>query len=509
MKKTILITIAALFTVNVWGQEVKLDLLNFNSGATRYIFGPGDTNPLMIRNSPNSLVALYGGTGASDGAIIALRGNLCNGTGNADNGTLGLTSNTSGTHSSAGKIYFTQYDGTNWNRRYDIYKNGDHHWYTGTSVEKMTLLENGNLGIGATQPNEKLHIQSGALQLSHLGSEDNVSILKFAESTIYDEFELKGMFAGSGAKNNSIKFRSYWSDNIFVLRGDGNVGIGTTTPREKLEVKDGSLRISNSTGVAYGSLGKIDFFNSNSSSNTIAARIEGKRDNYSHNDGRLSFYTADVNGNLNEQMTINRFGEVGIGTTTPREKLEVKDGSLRISNSTGVAYGSLGKIDFFNSNSSSNTIAARIEGKRDNYSHNDGRLSFYTADVNGNLNEQMTINRFGEVGIGTTTIPSGYKLAVDGKAIFEEVKVEIINGADFVFEDDYNLRTIEEVAEFIQTEKHLPDVPSAKEMEENGIGVAEMNMKLLQKVEEMTLYMIEMKKENDALKSRVEKLEKK
>mgnify|MGYP000748724498 CR=1 FL=1 len=80
--------------------------------------------------------------------------------------------------------------------------------------------------------------------------------------------------------------------------------------------------------------------------------------------------------------------------------------------------------------------------------------------------------------------------------------------ADFVFEDDYQLRSLEEVESYIAENGHLPDVPSAQHVEENGVTVGEMEATLLQKVEELTLYMIELKKQNDSLQSEIDDLKK-
>lgn len=96
------------------------------------------------------------------------------------------------------------------------------------------------------------------------------------------------------------------------------------------------------------------------------------------------------------------------------------------------------------------------------------------------------------VGIGTTTPDS--KLTVAGNIHAQEVKVTISAGADFVFHDDYNLPKLEEVEQFIKENKHLPEIDSEKEMQENGLFLADMNIKLLQKIEELTLYTIEQQK---------------
>jgi hypothetical protein len=101
----------------------------------------------------------------------------------------------------------------------------------------------------------------------------------------------------------------------------------------------------------------------------------------------------------------------------------------------------------------------------------------------------------GNVGIGTANATS--KLTVAGNIASREVKVTVDAGADFVFEKDYNLPSLDSVDKFIQENKHLPEIASADEMKKDGINLSEMNIKLLQKIEEMTLYMIEMKKENE------------
>lgn len=114
----------------------------------------------------------------------------------------------------------------------------------------------------------------------------------------------------------------------------------------------------------------------------------------------------------------------------------------------------------------------------------------------------------GGVGINTTTIPTGYKLAVGGKVIVEGLDVQLSGSwPDYVFRDDYKLMTLPELENFIDTHGHLPEVPSANELENGVINVAEMDALLLQKVEELTLYLIQLKEENNLLKDRIEKLE--
>ncbi|WP_264537742.1 hypothetical protein [Flavobacterium sp. N1736] len=119
----------------------------------------------------------------------------------------------------------------------------------------------------------------------------------------------------------------------------------------------------------------------------------------------------------------------------------------------------------------------------------------------------MTWNYNGNVGIGTTNPKN--KLDVKGTIHSQEVKVDMENWSDFVFKKEYNLPTLAEVEKHINEKGHLENIPSEEEVLKNGINLGEMNSKLLQKIEELTLYMIEIKKENLEMKKRLEKIENK
>ncbi|UBZ13977.1 hypothetical protein LDL77_19115 [Flagellimonas marinaquae] len=103
-----------------------------------------------------------------------------------------------------------------------------------------------------------------------------------------------------------------------------------------------------------------------------------------------------------------------------------------------------------------------------------------------------TANYSGEVAIGTTAVPSGFKMAVNGKLIAEEVQVQL-NGSwpDYVFLDYYDLLSLGELKEYIRKHGHLPKVPSAEEVRAEGLSLGDMDKLLLEKVEELTLYLIQ------------------
>ena len=111
--------------------------------------------------------------------------------------------------------------------------------------------------------------------------------------------------------------------------------------------------------------------------------------------------------------------------------------------------------------------------------------------------------------IGTTTQATGYSLSVNGKVACTEVLVDnLANWPDYVFAEDYNLMSIEELEKSINENNHLPGVPSAAHIEENGLLLGDMQKKLMEKIEELTLYTIQQNKKVNALLERVESLEK-
>jgi hypothetical protein len=108
----------------------------------------------------------------------------------------------------------------------------------------------------------------------------------------------------------------------------------------------------------------------------------------------------------------------------------------------------------------------------------------------------------GNVLIGKTDQSnSNYLLDVAGPIRANEIDVNT-TGADFVFEKDYQLKSISELEQFINKNKHLPDIPSANEVQKNGVELGKMNTILLQKIEELTLYIIELQKQVEELKSK-------
>lgn len=193
--------------------------------------------------------------------------------------------------------------------------------------------------------------------------------------------------------------------------------------------------------------------------------------------------------NLNAQTwipnttSIYTDGKVGIGTTSPLYKVEWSNG-----NHTGF-------LDF--------TLSGSVIGSR---------VGNFGLCAEGK--EKLTILPSGNIGIGTVN-PS-CKLDVCGTIRANEVNVDLSGGCDFVFKKNYKLMDLKELEIFVQTNQHLPEIAPEKDMVENGVNMKELQMKLLQKMEEMTLYVIEQNKkiesvimQNELLKQEIELLKKK
>lgn len=201
-------------------------------------------------------------------------------------------------------------------------------------------------------------------------------------------------------------------------------------------------------------------------------------------------------------------GRVGIGFATPRGLLHFPTSHT---NRKIVLFESVANDhQFYGLGTSPDVMRFHIPGSTRSF-------RFYRADDAASSTEIFTILGTGSVGIGTTN-PGTYKLAVAGKiASWGEIKVLNPGTAfpDYVFAPAYKLRSLAEVEAFIQQNQHLPEVPSAATVEQEGMGLVEMNTIAIKKIEELTLYLIEQNKrltkleqENAQLQREVETLRK-
>ena len=310
------------------------------------------------------------------------------------------------------------------------------------------------------------------------------------------------------------------------LLPNGNIGIGTTTPYTKLEIlsgeNDGSnppiFRLTSNDINAENNqlLGEIQFYNGDLDGKHISSFIRSLAADAYGRKGQLAFGTTGTySTNAVERMRINENGNVGIGTTNPQYTLDVKGA---INTPTFLLSDNFGDLRM---RRAANNDPVYRRALVPDYDETTG-FSELTINYGGDFNDGVRFNGAkviidGNVGIGTTNPDE--KLTVKGKIHAQEVRVDLtVPGPDYVFEkyytgestskSDYEMPTLEEVEAFIKDNYHLSEMPSAKEMESNGVNLKDMNLKLLQKIEELTLYTIQQQKEIEKIKILEEKLQK-
>lgn len=249
--------------------------------------------------------------------------------------------------------------------------------------------------------------------------------------------------------------------------------------------------------------------------------------NFRYYDSGNDHFQIQVGSSLIPAINLSMDGKVGIGNIVPSHALDI-NGDMFVKNKI---FGNSFTIDLDGGDPlspkriTSEQVGGSASMELQTYSTSSDRLQtrFLLRGRGGNdiefydKDENKFVHFDGDtrsVGIGTANT-FGYDLAVNGTIGAREVNVEFSSAwPDFVFTDQYNLMDLFEVETYIKENNHLPDVPSANEVEENGLNLGEMDSKLLQKIEELTLYMIEIKKEvkslkneNSELKEKVKELE--
>lgn len=226
---------------------------------------------------------------------------------------------------------------------------------------------------------------------------------------------------------------------------------------------------------------------------------------------------------LNGAVTVNSTAKVNSsltvsGTTTMNGSLICKGTDNRFNKWLRVyATDEAGKVNLLISKDNSVTEGMRISssGKNNFADLAISAMNFsFTTDGNAKIMtmKKNNVNMLANLDVtGKITCHNEIEVAEVLKANqikAQDINVELNNAADYVFEENYNLRPLSEVESYVKENKHLPGVPSAAEISENGMSVSQMSNLLLEKVEELTLHMIELEKENKALKAEMEMLKK-
>ncbi len=459
MKKlSVVVLVALLFSLVAYGQTACQDCWIYDDAVTpilytnpnRYVewVGIGKTNPSYTLDV-NGVVAMTGfllPTGAANGYV--------------------LTSNGGG---------YGSWQPPSWAK-------------SGSDIYRTT----GNVGIGMTDPDALLHLgsnTSGANKIRLGKSGAGPHGIDFMNSnntvgmSIYYRTGPQKLYIEEGVSGGKL---------VTFVPYNGNVGIGMTDPESKLHVE------CNSAGPLSPEEKLAAIYGYNTSTDISYANAIGVYGKVRTSNGRAIYgYSTNADGYGGYFVGKGYFsGNVGIGTTNPTGKLEVK-GDLNVSAGSDndadiILTDASGKFGWIAQDDQTNAMwVEHAEGQK--------------LMLSGQYAEDGIVVVKGILGVGTDEPQS--ELAVNGTITAKEVIVTTDGFPDFVFTDNYNLIPLDKLEKHVKVNKSLPGIPTEKEVLEGGVNLGEMQAKLLEKVEELTLYVIELKKENIQLKKQNDNLE--
>jgi len=346
-------------------------------------------------------------------------------------------------------------------------------------------------------------------------SNNNIASIKFLFNNNSD-LEIGQSFGGAAyiktKSNNSIDLGT--RGKIYVVISDGGTSFFNEGIFEKTSLFKGIATFNSVTNfknpINLNTAENNDAYINIKSGSLKDFRLSQDKNSHTYvwngANGNMVFATNNA-----ERMKIMANGKVGIGHTDPQAMLHVKDntGSGKVARfevlSNNVSYGL--DIDAWGNGANIDPIRANdnIYVGRDvglgNFFVQSGNVAI-GADVAKNA--KLSVNGFTYIGPGDPSddLRSNYLFAVNGKIKAQEIDLDYQNWPDYVFEQGYKRLAINKLKGFIEENGHLPNVKSAEEVEKNGIGVAESNKVLMEKVEELTLYIIELQEQIDELREK-------
>lgn len=323
-----------------------------------------------------------------------------------------------------------------------------------------------NVGIGTNTPGAPLHIKKDVEALRIQGITPYISFFDNAGPALkgFIQSYNNDLYLGTPT-NNTTGIMQFYLKNIPIMTilPTGGVGIGTSNPTSPLSFPN-----------ALGN--KISLWNAGPNNDFGIGLNTGVMQLYTAGTDKIAFGWGNTNA-FNETLSIL----TGSGLLSYPNVLGNKISFWRAGPNNDFGIGlNVGVLQFFTAGQDKIAFGW---GNTNNFIE---KISFYTGT--------------GQVGIGTTNV-AGYQLAVNGSIHSKEVVVESA-WADYVFDKKYSLCPLEEVEAFILRNNHLPNIPSSKEIEENGLHLGDVQKKMMEKIEELTLYVIELKKEVETLKKK-------
>ena len=484
-------------------------------------------------SNPDTSAILHLESGSKGFLLPRMKGSSRLGINNPASGLILYQSNSEVTPPSSPGIYYYEKIGSvgSWQRlakASELNPGGTSSWTVIGNDQYSNV--SGNVGIGTSNPNAPLHvIGSGIFKDGNITIDDEFGALYFKTDNINkaymqmrsSNFDLK---LGTIALNSTGKI-IFETQSVprMTMDPNGNLGIGSSVPTEKLHVAGNIFTTGriDADGVleAHGVSALGSFYVSGTS--LMQGAVTGTS-------------SASFSGNLNSNssMTINNTSAELALRSGGDDKgfLQLSGDNLRLgtfsSNAGGKVVIRTGGADHISIDGGGNLVtdahfrsnrggeAIRLDGTNPNIGfYQNGTYYGYISQSGSTLSLGVNNGKLHldgtQVAIGgLVTTATDYKLAVTGKIICEELRVELQDDwPDYVFAPDYKLKPLSEVKKQIEEHHHLSNIPSADQVAKEGIQVGEMQRKLLEKIEELTLYLIAQQEQIDELKKQVYEVE--
>lgn len=396
------------------------------------------------------------------------------------------------------------------------YSNGNVGIGTSTPLRKLVVVGNADFG-DKTQPTQEFTFYgsnpgtnliravdtASSIQITNLARVDNTfGQVKFMNANELVDSGIWGVHRSLSSRWGELVFMTHDGSSLYErirIDKDGYVGVGTSTPRTKLEVT--------------GTVSANRFVGDGSGLRNIVGTSQ-----WGNGSGSAIYYTQ---GNIgirtstpNRAMVIRGDVEIGrpsssnqalllVGNNSGTTPYRAADFSATLSlQNTNKTNGNFSNLLFINS---SGRTSAAVVGVNTDHDTPQGELVFITRNAD-TFNEALRIDKNGKVGIGTSQ--PAYKLDVSGDIRSRDLILDTAAWADDVFEPNYPLMDLSAVKLFVSQHKHLPGVPSESEIQKSGIEIKKMNVVYIRKIEELTLYILSLQDKILDLNSRLERIEK-
>lgn len=345
-----------------------------------------------------------------------------------------------------------------------------------------------NVGIGTTDPNYRLDVQGNPSSTNLINVYSRINFAGLLDARAVEGYSVTSPGYGIGGKFTGgykgleaiCSGGNYTAEPLYGLHATSNGTAGTRIG--VYGTSSGGSSNYGLYGIVSGGANHFAVYGQNTNLSGYAGYFMGR-----------GHFTDELRSNDNVLVDDN----LGVGTLNPLAKLHILGGTDASLTTNGFAQ--FGASSTWNIVIDDNEILARSNGLGSDLllQQDDGNVLMCGLEQ-------------GQVGVGvqlSSNLPSGYALAVDGKIISEELRIQNSNNwPDYVFEKQYELMPLDELKTSIEANKHLPNIPAATEVAQEGILIGDMQKRMMEKIEELTLYVLQLHETNKKQQEEIEML---